>query len=320
MNIARPGNASREAHRWRRDALGVVVMTTAVAGVCIFTNLTETLFHASRQVEFLQLDELPIVLLVFACCLIWFAWRRRVEVGVELVRRDAAERKLEELLIENRRLGQQYVDAQESERKRVARELHDDAGQYLNAIKTHAVTLHDQAETSESIRRSASSVIELTDRAYDAVRSLIGQLRPVGLDELGVSAALEHLIETWRRGVPHVEMKLDVDVELDSLTESLGLTVFRIVQEGLTNIGKHAQASAVEIGIRRSTSSDGVDAFEIRVRDNGRGADLSAKTPGFGLIGMRERCEMLDGVLRVMSSPSRGFEVVAQLPIAGAAK
>jgi signal transduction histidine kinase len=257
------------------------------------------------------------VLLVMALCLIWFAWRRYREASVELDRRRAAEAKLTGLLHDNRRLAQQHIRMQESERKRLARELHDEAGQYLNAIKTDAVSIHARtADESEPIRRASAAIIEHTDRVYDVVRDLIRQLRPVGLDELGLKAALEHYLGHWQQRLPQTRFVVALDGDLDSLGEPLSLTIYRLTQEGLTNAAKHAHAAQVEVQISCKNPAPGETGEVIfRMADDGRGADLTARRSGLGLIGMRERVEMLGGDFQLRSEDCGGFEILARIPV-----
>ena len=306
---------SPSIRRWRRDLVTVVMITVLTGAIAVIGDSSEALFQASRRFEHLQLDEIPIVLLVLALCLMWFAWRRHRETLMMLARRNAAERKLADLLRENRRLGQQNVAVQEAERKHLARELHDEAGQYLNAIKTYAVKIQAAADDSnESMRHAATSVLDHADRAYEAVRKLIRQLRPAGLDELGLKAALEHFIEQTQLRLPHVAIDVRFEGELDSLDETTSLTIFRLTQEGFTNVIKHARAERVDIHVVRETASDG-DRVVFRLIDDGRGCDPGAPSVGVGLIGMRERVEMLGGEWRIDSSPGKGFAIQAKIPL-----
>lgn len=316
LQVAHP-----EPERGRRsptqDVLIVVAATALMGWVCTSFEVSERIFAATRNWEFLQLDEIPAVLLVMALCLMWFAWRRYREASVELDRRRATEAKLTGLLHDNRRLAQQHIQMQESERKRLARELHDEAGQYLNAIKTDAVSIYARtADESEPIRRASAAIIEHTDRVYDVVRDLIRQLRPVGLDELGLKAALEHYLGHWQQRLPQIRFAVALDGDLDSLGEPLSLAIYRLTQEGLTNAAKHAHAARVEIRVSCKDPAPGETSEVIfRMADDGRGADLTARRSGLGLIGMRERVEMLGGDLKLRSEVCGGFEILARIPV-----
>lgn len=319
MNFIPEAGAPRAAasSAMRRDTAAVVLATALAGAICGYLELSERVFEATRRWEYLQLDELPAVLLVLAASLVWYAWRRYRESADELARRTEAEGRLTALLHDHRRLAQQHIALQEAERKHLARELHDEAGQYLNAIKTDAVSMQRRYEQElEPVRRASASIIEHTDRVYDVVRSLIRQLRPVGLDDLGLKAALEHHTAHWRQRLPHVRLTVSLDGELDTLGEPLSLAIYRLVQEGLTNVARHAQAQRVELEVsRRSATSGPAEEVTVRLADDGCGADLLRQRTGVGLVSMRERAEMLDGELKVLSEPSRGFVILARLPI-----
>ncbi len=294
----------------------VVLGATLFAGI-VFARfeLTELLFDVTRGWEHLQLDELPITLLVFVGGLAWFAWRRYCETRRELAGRQAAENKLNALLHAHKRLAQQHVEFQESERKALARELHDELGQYLNAIKTDAVSIQTKGSTDPAaLKRASAAIVSHCDHLQEVVRSLIGQLRPVGLDVLGLRAALEHFLDRAQQRTPERRLAIRLRGELDDLDENTSLTVYRVVQESLTNVSRHSGAQQVEIEVERGTDDD-TDLVLVRVSDNGRGANPETNTPGLGLVGMRERVEMLGGELRVITSPGMGFSVLARIPL-----
>jgi two-component system, NarL family, sensor histidine kinase UhpB len=301
----------------RRD-LGIVVLVLLVAGwLFAYLELNEWLFARTRQWEALQLDELPAVLVVLATSLAWFAWRRYQDARVELTRRQAAEGRLTALLLENRRLAQQSLRAQESERKSVARELHDELGQYLNAIKTDAVLIQEKvADSPPAVLRALLAIIQHTDHLHAVVRDLIRELRPVALDDLGLRAALEHYLGHCQQRMPGVQFAITLEGDLDTLGELLSLTIYRLIQEGMTNVFRHAGATRVEIHVvRRGLPPDGSDTVSLSITDDGRGADRSETRSGLGLIGMRERVEMFGGHWRVTSAPGQGFSVEARIPI-----
>jgi two-component system, NarL family, sensor histidine kinase UhpB len=298
------------------DAAVVVGATLAAAVTFARLEMTEALFDFTRTWEHLQLDELPGTLLVLAAALAWFAWRRYTEARRELARRESAEAKLASLLEDQRRLAQQHVQYQESERKALARELHDELGQYLNAIKTDAVTIQTKGATDvESLKRSAAAIVSHCDHLQDVLRSLIGQLRPVGLDVLGLRAALEHFLDRIQQRTPERKISIHLEGDLDDLDENVSLTVYRIIQEGLTNVSRHSGARHVELKVVRSAERRSEsDLVELSLVDDGRGMNPASKTAGLGLIGMRERVEMLAGELRVITAPSSGFSVFARIP------
>ena len=299
------------------DTIVVALATAVMVFICIEYDVSEGLRRWTAPWERFQLDELPAVLVVLAVGLAWFAVRRYIEAGRELRRREVAEAKLEAALIGNRRLAQQYVRLQEAERKALARELHDELGQYLNVIKLDAVGIRDgRPADADVFRERATAIVVNCDHVHAALAALLRQLRPVGLDDLGLGAALEHCVDTWRPRLPDVKLDLTVAGEFADLGETLTLTAYRVIQEGLSNIAKHAGARQVRLQLDRAPSgSNGTDLIRITVADDGAGANTEAHTFGLGLIGMRERLAALGGRLEISSAPGRGFELKAQIPV-----
>ena len=297
----------------RRDAAVVLAATLLAAMICAKFDAGEALERWTRPYEWLQLDELPLILLVMAIGLIWFSSRRYFEAKRHLELREAADIKLAETLIEHQRLALKYVNMQEQERKTLARDLHDEMGQYVNAIKLDAVSIREAAAERPEISETARAVVANVDRIYEVLRGLIRQLRPVGLDELGLLAALENCVNEWRSRLPTTQIEMVCGAELDTLTESSALVLFRLVQEALTNVARHSSATLVRIEIGRGASAPGIN---ISIIDNGCGADLGTRRSGLGLIGMRERVAALGGSITVSSSSGApGFEVRAFLPL-----
>ena len=298
--------------------------TAAVIGVAIVSillaahfQLTETLYALTRHWEYFQLDELPVGLLVLAIGLIWLSSRRHRQADRQLQARRLAEARLAGVLAENRKLAQEYLRVQEFERKHMARELHDELGQYLNAIKLDAVAISEShgADAQLSVATSLS-IIRSVDHVHAAVSDMIRRLRPVGLDELGLAAAIENCVDHWRLRLPDTRFSLTIRGDLHSVHESLTLTLYRLIQEGLTNIYKHAAARQVDIAVaRRESDHAGADQLMLTLVDDGRGMDPRAPTSGFGLSGMRERVEMAGGTFQLQSAPGRGLSFTVTLPV-----
>lgn len=297
----------------RRDIAIVIGVSLVAAIVSVKFDLSEALANWTRPRENLQLDELPGILLVLAICLIWFSSRRYFEAKRQLSLRRLAEARLAESVAENQKLALKYLDMQEHERKTLAHDLHDELGQYVNAIKLDAVAMRDAAADHVAISDAARAMIVNVDRVYDVLRGLIRQLRPVGLDDLGLVAALEHCANEWRSRLPAAQIDMQCSAELESLDEQRAMVIFRLVQEALTNVARHSSASEVRIRIARSLTVRGID---IVIADNGRGADLSAPRAGLGLVGMRERVAALDGSITLAAAIGAGFNITAFLPLA----
>lgn len=219
-------------------------------------------------------------------------------------------------LEENRRLSQRSMQVQEEERRSLARELHDELGQSLNAIKVDAVTIRDDSQNAPEVQRSARSIIEVSGQVYDVVRSLTQRLRPVALDELGLRSAIEYGIEQWQRRHAAIRCRFEASGELEGLSEQVNITLYRLAQECLTNVAKHAQASQVTIALSRAAVGDeGAGQIRFSCEDNGRGFDLGLRREGLGLVGLRERVEALGGQFELESAPGTGMRVRALIPV-----
>jgi len=296
-----------------RDALVVLLVTLAAAVGCTQLDISEVLRGWTAPWERLQLDELVPIVLVLAFALAWFAARRYHDARHELRRRYHAERQLAAALADNRRLSQQYVRSQEAERKSLARELHDELGQYLNVIELDAVGVRDEHLDEGTLRKRADAIVQHCKHIHGALAGLIRQLRPVGLDELGLTAALEHCLDTWRPRMPGAQLRLLADGEFADLPETVAVTVYRVVQEALTNAAKHAAPADVTVMLERGNDPR-ADQVLVTVRDDGVGTALGAPTAGLGLIGMRERVAALSGSFELVSAPGRGFQLRACIP------
>lgn len=303
----------------RRDLLLVCAGAALFWAASIGLELHERVVAWTRPWERYQLDELPGVLLFLSIALAWYSWRRVGEVRTQLAHRVAAEVRLAESLAENRRLSLSHVRLQEAERKELARELHDELGQHLNAIKLDAVQIRNATEGGSSeVHQAACSIVQATDHVQGVIRDRLQRLRPVGLDELGLSAALEHLLQHWRARHPATQAQLDIRTDIDQLGERANITLYRIVQEGLTNVVKHARAAHVRVTLERDD-----DAIALTIADDGAGAGAAAGAEaafsGLGLVGMRERVQALGGSFEVLSPAGQGFCLRAALPLQEAA-
>ncbi len=315
---SRPSLPARESPG--RDLAVVAVITILAFLLSAYFQFNEALYALTRDWEYFQVDELPFGMLVLSMCLIWLAWKRYAHARRELHARRIAEARLAGALQENRRLAQENLRIQEVERKHLARELHDELGQYLNAIKLDAVAISDSdAMDARSSIDTSLAIIRNVDHVHRAVSEMIGRLRPVGLDELGLVAAIEHCVDQWCQRIPNTRILLSAEGNFDGLAEPLTLTVYRLIQEGLTNIFKHANASRAEIFLSRDASGrNGTDVVRLKVADDGCGMEAGARRTRFGLSGMRERVEMSGGTFVLTSEPGRGLKFEASLPAGGA--
>jgi signal transduction histidine kinase len=201
------------------------------------------------------------------------------------------------------------IEAQELERRRLARELHDETGQALTSILLGLKGIR-AAQSAEEAERAEAELRELVVQALQDVRSLAVELRPTALDDFGLVPALERLASTFseRTGIRASVAAALGHIRLPAEIETV---VYRMVQEALTNVVKHAAAS--EVGITLTRRDGGVSAV---VEDDGEGfAEADVRPDALGLVGMRERLALLGGTLTVESAPGGGTAVVAFLPL-----
>ena len=221
---------------------------------------------------------------------------------------------------EKRLLAERAVSLQDLERKEIARELHDEFGPYLFSLRAHASALSHLADMRDGcadlLKRHTSAILEQINALQQFNRRVLERLRPVGLAELGLSEALDALLRLWRESHPDVAIETTISRSLGQTGETTELTIYRVVQEALTNVFRHARASSVNVVID-AAEEEGTHGgcARVRVKDNGRGLEPDHKL-GLGLTGMRERILALGGTLSVASSDS-GVTVEAIIPKGG---
>ncbi len=215
-------------------------------------------------------------------------------------------------------LTQQVLSAQEEERRRIARELHDETAQSLATLGIYidSALASDRASMSPHLEAGLRHVREVADRTLVGVRSIIADLRPSLLDDLGLAAAIR-----WQAQHRLEEAGIRVDLQVRGegcrLPSSIETALYRILQEAITNIVKYAEASYVEIDLDLSRE----DRVTARVEDDGRGFDSALLEPtrqpgrGVGLFGMLERANLVGGTLHIDSSPGEGTEVRVTIPL-----
>jgi signal transduction histidine kinase len=215
-----------------------------------------------------------------------------------------------ELLLE---LTQRVVSAQEDERGRLSRELHDEAGQALTALRISLGLIHDDLPADAApLRQRLAETLKRTEAITDQLRFLAQALRPPGLEAAGLDSTLEGLCRDFNR---RTQLPVEyVGADLPRIPDGVGIHLYRFLQEALTNVSKHAQARGVRVGL----AYDG-DMISLTVEDDGVGFDVAGRLGrnshgSLGLIGMHERMDLLKGRLEITSHSGRGTRLVARVP------
>lgn len=226
-------------------------------------------------------------------------------------------REAAQALADNRALTQTIQARIELERAAISRELHDELGQQVTAIKSVGLAIARRAAGSDpSIEQSARLVMQCADQIYDGMHRLIGSLRPLALDRFGLYDALRDLLSDCQLQHPQLQISMRLPAQQDPLSDALATAVYRIVQEALTNTLRHAQASQVEVSVRVEAA-----ALWLAVRDNGCGRLSHIQDRGhYGLSGMRERAQALNGSFQLLQCAPSGIEIQVRLPVNQAAQ
>lgn len=228
---------------------------------------------------------------------------------------------------ENKRLMSELIEVQDNERKEIGRDLHDEAGPCLFSIRAAVTALQDSISQGVLDRDRMAHLSSIIDRSSTTLqllfRGLLDRLRPKGLAELGLEPALRSLFANWELSHPEVALRLVLPHDLSSLDEDTAFTAYRIVQEGVTNIFRHAHADWGEVKLsfalgpidaKQDADQDSVPQLEIAIEDNGVGVPEKPKT-GMGLLGMRERVHALGGTFKVEKRSAGGTLVRALIPL-----
>jgi signal transduction histidine kinase len=211
-----------------------------------------------------------------------------------------------------RGLAARQQNVREEERTRIARELHDELGQQLTGFKMDLSWVKGRmGKTQPELAERLQATIRRVDGTVDAVRRIATELRPGVLDLLGLVAAIEWQAQEFRRRTG-IETDLELHSDNAPVDDTRGTTIFRILQEALTNVARHAGASRVEIEFTQAK-----DELGLEVRDNGRGIDVSqaSGTHSLGLVGIRERAIACGGYLSIHGTPGGGTSIAVRIPL-----
>ena len=234
---------------------------------------------------------------------------------VQMVLTDITERahegrELERSRSDLRRLSANLVQAREDERRRIARELHDELGQRLTALKMELASLGAQADAAARAARIAA-MLDMVDETVASVRRIATELRPLMLDDLGLNAAIEWLAQSWAERMG-IQVRLRLGAADADIGDAAAIALYRVVQEALTNIARHAGASQVRIGLSRRGG-----LLHLTVQDNGSGFSAASiyREGSHGLMGIRERAIMLGGDLQIGNARGGGGRITVSVPL-----
>jgi two-component system, NarL family, sensor histidine kinase UhpB len=215
-------------------------------------------------------------------------------------------------LAENRELTQIIQARIEEERGAIARELHDEMGQQVTAIKSAGLAIARKAMGQDTmIEQSARLVMDCADKIYEGVHRLISKLRPLALDRFGLKDALQDMVDDWRLLHTDVTLHLITSGNFDGFDEEISTAVYRIVQEAVNNALRHAQASRIDVKVHATT-----DFLQLEVLDNGNGVLEKFLSPGhYGVIGIKERAQALEGFFELENVETAGIRLGVKLPI-----
>jgi len=218
--------------------------------------------------------------------------------------------RIEQSMEEMRSLSQKLVKAQEAERKSISRELHDQVGQVLTALRMEIGNVEQLRETAgPEFQEHVAAAKQLAEQTLRSVRDLAMGLRPSLLDDLGLASALKWQGREFTR---HTGTPVDVQIEgnLDRLSEDHRTCIYRVVQEALTNCARHAKATTIRVTLHASN-----DMLFLNVQDDGVGFSVKETAePGLGLLGIEERVRELGGRVSIVSQPQKGTLLKAELP------
>jgi two-component system sensor histidine kinase UhpB len=211
---------------------------------------------------------------------------------------------------ENQRLTLHSLEIAEAQRQTLAQELHDELGQSLTAIKVMAVTgKKNPATAPESCQR----IIDVCDHLFKVVRSMMKNLHPLILTELGFSASLHDLISHWQQRTPLLKIHLDCTHQVDEIPAKIAIQLFRMIQEAITNTVRHAHAQHLDISLHVTPVP--CPTLHLHVQDDGIGCDLAHVSLGFGLLGIKARVKSLTGTFALKTEKNQGLTLSITLPL-----
>jgi signal transduction histidine kinase len=200
----------------------------------------------------------------------------------------------------------------------LARELHDELGQYVTAIKTFAVAIANKTQASANnagmpdVEGHARVIVSAANQIYDGMHNIIRQLRPGSLDNLGLAETLKDVVSSYQMQNPNIKINLQLKGDLHGLGETVSINLYRIVQESINNALKYAEATTIDVKLTKFKT----DNLQLDIVDNGKGMDVESvdQTSHFGILGMRERAQALHGSFKIVSVKDKGTAIHVKIP------
>lgn len=219
--------------------------------------------------------------------------------------------RLQKTIGEQQRLAERLLTVREEERRHLARELHDELGQCLTSINAEAAYANELARDDlPALLPCTQAIARSTAHMMEALQQILRQLRPIGLEEFGLVAGLEQLVDGWNQRLRgRCRYRLEIEGRFDELPDNLTVSLYRIVQESLTNATRHGEATEVRVRLRRR------DRIELCIEDDGRHNAARPAEPGLGVLGMHERVQALGGSFTLTARQPCGVLVAATIPL-----
>lgn len=309
----------------KKDAIRAIFAVALIFLIIIRVDLAEMLEKHFVNFEYLQLDEFPYLLLLTAIALLWYSKNRTLELRDEIVKRLMAEKNNEQLLKENKQLTQHVLHVQELERVSLARDLHDDIGQYLLAIRLDAstLTINMIKENNLSSELALKRILSNAAHIQHITKILMRRLRPAPTTNKSFLDAIDTMIQEWREQEHNIHFSLQISTSTRQIIEhqslfpaDVSISVYRIIQEALSNSIKHANAKNVSIclAFEVTPANPTKHHFIVRIKDDGKGINQSLPSQGFGVVGMRERTSAIGGEFHIGPNAPTGVIVSATIP------
>lgn len=208
-------------------------------------------------------------------------------------------------------LNRRLLQLQEEERRRISAELHDELGQHLTAIRFESAAITTARNLAET-KQSAEAIDQIGREMKEVIRSMLIRLRPPELDELGLLGALNEMMADWKIRNPNSQLDFQCNLVLEYLDIEVQHNIYRLIQEALTNVSKHAGHGETNVSVFISRHQQGL---LLTVTDDGQGVDLSLPSQGHGIKGMRERVDSFSGDIQFESKPGAGMTIRVIMPI-----